>query len=89
MKTQVDEAQELRIQPIDELRAELDLSLPATIDADDGDDPQMDKAADDYVAGCCWRPRRKRQSQQTGETLRRRVHVLVGAARRSPPQRDA
>ena len=50
MNTQVDKDQELRIQPIDELRAELDLSLPATIDAGDGDDPQMDKAADDYVA---------------------------------------
>ena len=50
MNTQVDKDQELRIQPIDELRAELDLSLPATIDAGDGDDPKMDKAADDYVA---------------------------------------
>ena len=50
MNTQVDKDQELRIQPIDELRAELDLSLPATIDAGAGDDPQMDKAADDYVA---------------------------------------
>ena len=50
MNTQVDKDQGLRIQPIDELRAELDLSLPATIDAGDGDDPQMDKAADDYVA---------------------------------------
>jgi uncharacterized protein YaaN involved in tellurite resistance len=50
LSTQVDEADKLTIPPIDDLRAELDLSLPATIDADEGDDPRLDEEADRYVA---------------------------------------
>lgn len=49
MSTPVDERDKLDIPPVSDLRDELDLSLPAAIDAHEGEDPALDGEADRYV----------------------------------------
>jgi uncharacterized protein YaaN involved in tellurite resistance len=49
VSTPVDERDKLDIPPVSDLRDELDLSLPAAIDAHEGEDPALDGEADRYV----------------------------------------